>query len=83
MGETVGTEWRVFLPMKNSRPPRRCGRHGLRTLEERLKQLTADGDTPTDAPSAAREPQHAVLDIERAADASSWWGRVLAWLRGT
>ncbi len=43
-------------------------------LEQQLKQLTAGDDTLTDAPHAAREPQHGAHPVETAPDASpSWW----------
>ncbi len=53
--------------------------------EERLKQLTAGGNTPTDAPSAAQEPQHGAQPVEGSSAASaslrpaqpSWWRRLL------
>ncbi len=42
--------------------------------EERLKQLTAGDDTPTDAPSAAPEPHHEAQPAERTSDtAVPWW----------
>ncbi len=50
----------------------------LAVAEERLRALPAGQD----APSAAREPLHATHDVKPAADTSSWWRRVLAWLRG-
>ncbi len=43
-------------------------------LEDRLLALTAGSDTPTDAPHAAREPQHGAQPVETAPDTSpSWW----------
>ncbi len=50
--------------------------------EERLKQLTAGNDTPTEAPHAAREPQHGAQPVETAPDTSpswwvSWWRRLI------
>ncbi len=54
--------------------------------EERLKQLTAGDDTPTDAPHAAPEPHHEAQPASAAADASApahapWWRRWLGLAR--
>ncbi len=48
-------------------------------LEERLLALGAGQGAPT----THQEPHHATHDGEPAADPSSWWGRMLAWLRGS
>ncbi len=50
--------------------------------EERLQALTA-GNAAPDAPHAAPEPQREAETAGATPDTSrSWWGRVLAWLRG-
>ncbi len=48
---------------------------------EALARIPALG-AGQDAAVAAPEPHRATHDVEPAADASSWWSRVLAWLRG-
>ncbi len=49
----------------------------LREALGRIPQLPAG-----DAPQAHQESHHATRDVEPAADTSSWWRRVLTWLRG-
>ncbi len=52
-------------------------------LEQQLKQLTAGDDTRTDAPHAAREPQHGAQPVETAPDTSGpWWASWRRWLLG-
>ncbi len=51
--------------------------HLIAGLIQRVPELPAG-----DAPRAHQEPHHATHDVEPAANTRSWWGRVLAWLRG-
>ncbi len=51
--------------------------HLIAGLIQRVPELPAG-----DAPTTRQEPHHAMHDAEPAADTSSWWERMLAWLRG-
>ncbi len=51
--------------------------HLIAGLIQRVPELPAG-----DATRTHQEPHHATHEVEPAADTSSWWRRMLAWLRG-